>query len=246
MVHYVFTFAMNGCICRRHNSWGGQTNPYIGSLWAACNPIFKEPVYGLFCPNDDSVATPSHAIIIVGAMRERGVFIPPLGMVHSWHWSVCVLWVHWLLLQSTLTRKGWLPLLTHWCSYKVNSGCYLVDFSCFSSSYKLDLHNKIRVASPNVWWKHMQKSDWKSDLPWCRYGYRKCLFVDFMFSNSYILDLHNKTCVALANLWWKYMQKTDWKSYLPWCSYGYRKCLFVDFLKWMHRSFQLCSLLSVE
>ena len=38
-----------------------------------------------------------------------------------------------------------------WKGFKV-CGCYLVRLSCFSSSYRLDLHNKSRVVLSNLWW----------------------------------------------------------------------------------------------
>ena len=46
--------------------------------------------------------------------------------------------------------------------------------------YQLDLHNKTCVALSKSIMKLIQKPHWKSDLPLFSYGYRKCMFVDFL------------------------------------------------------------------
>ena len=56
----------------------------------------------------------------------------------------------------------------------------------------------------------------------------------------------NVWCVALVSIGVKHLGKSDWKSGLCWFGYGCRKCMFCSFLNWIHRSSQLCSLLSVE
>ena len=58
---------------------------------------------------------------------------------------------------------------------------WVVDFLLmFSNFFRLDLHNITRVASTKLWWNILQKSDFKSDLPWFSYGARKCTFIDFL------------------------------------------------------------------
>ena len=108
-----------------------------------------------------------------GNEREREVFIPPLGMVHSWYQLACSLGALIVATINTYTER--LASVadrlvakadaTDWCSYKVKRGCYLLGFSCSSNSHRLDLHNKTHVALPNVWWKHMQKLTENSTFP---------------------------------------------------------------------------------
>ena len=58
-------------------------------------------------------------------------------------------------------------------------GCHVVRFYVFSNFYWLDLHDKNRVAIEKSTMKYLQKSGWKSDLPWFSYGYQKCKLVGF-------------------------------------------------------------------
>ena len=54
-------------------SWGGQTNPYNGSLLDDCNPASKGPVYGLFWPNPN---TTSELEPILGNYTNPPLLIP--------------------------------------------------------------------------------------------------------------------------------------------------------------------------
>ena len=59
----------------------------------------------------------------------------------------------------------------------------------FSSFYQIDSHHETCVAFCKSAMKHPQKSDWKSGFLWFSYGYRKCMFVDWIhkFSPSCLL-----------------------------------------------------------
>ena len=50
----------------------------------------------------------------------------------------------------------------------------------FSSFYRLDLHNETRCCVSRSATEHWRKPGLKSDLPYFRYGYRKCVLLDFL------------------------------------------------------------------
>jgi hypothetical protein len=63
-------------------------------------------------------------------------------------------------------------------------GCYLARFFMFSNFYAFlyytTLHNTTLWCISKVTMKHMQKPDWKSDLPIFSYGGRKWMCVGFL------------------------------------------------------------------
>ena len=73
--------------------------------------------------------------------------------------------------QSRYPLPVWREELSHMNVHLIHPhikvcGCYLVRFPCmFSSSHRLDSHNKTHVALANLRWNNMQNMDWKLDLP---------------------------------------------------------------------------------
>ena len=53
-------------------------------------------------------------------------------------------------------------------------------FFMFSNLYRLDLHNKTRVALANQRWNIYKKTDWKLDLPYLVMIIEKRMFVVFL------------------------------------------------------------------
>ena len=71
-------------------------------------------------------------------------------------------------------------------------------------------------------------------------------FIFHVFQILWIIFTQWSIC-SISKSMIKHHQNLDWKSGLRWHSYGHWKCMFVEsFINWMHRSLQLCSLLSVE
>ena len=69
--------------------------------------------------------------------------------------------------------------------------CFVFSNFCWLDSTQQDLFcvNK----SPM---KHIQKTDWKSDVPWFSYGYRKCMFVDFLLD---MIHRSSQSCSLLRS-----------------------------------------------
>ena len=70
-----------------------------------------------------------------------------------------------------------------------------VIFSTVFNFDRRDLHNETCVALANLRWSVTKKWEWKLDLPWCSYGYRKWVFIDFFFFFIEYIGLLN--CVQI-------------------------------------------------
>ena len=95
--------------------------------------------------------------------------------------STCLLIPWWLARPLTITwfififSDDILGLCGHLFGMRVLFG----PFAKFSNFHWLDLHNKSCDALANPWWS-IGKIDWNTNLPLFSYGFRKCMFVNFL------------------------------------------------------------------
>jgi hypothetical protein len=59
--------------------------------------------------------------------------------------------------------------------------------------------NSCCISKPAM--KHLQKPDWKSDLPKFSYGYHKCVFVDFLAGDMGLPIVFTFECRDVINIW---------------------------------------------
>ena len=92
----------------------------------------------------------------------------------------------------------WLWLKGLWVSFG--------SFFMLCNLHGLDLHQKVKlcVALASLQWNIRKKTDWKVDLAWSSYGYRKCMFVDSLTGYLYIYVLSTMfiiECGVVISVW---------------------------------------------
>ena len=136
----------------------------------------------------------SHKIDILVAMPSCGSRGPHIGDVYTLVWSCSTQWLD-CLLNIPWTANQWRTVLRMTIRQprhrQYDVPCISVDISyaCVVRFILLVLHLQLNdhmlfqkfllvTCMNKPMMKCQQKLDWKTDLPWCSYSYRKCMFVD--------------------------------------------------------------------